>query len=112
MDSELSRFLLSCAWKHGQRSMWISRTFLIPKPGKNIWGLIIDFRPLNKYCKGHKVAYETPIKHLNNLTRTGEWICSFDLTDGYYWLGIREEDRDFFTLNYRGTLYRLVAVSL
>jgi hypothetical protein len=34
-------------------------------------------------------------------------MVSFDLADGYYTLGIREEDRDFFTVNYRGTLYIL-----
>jgi hypothetical protein len=31
-------------------------------------------------------------------------MVSFDLADGYYTLGIREEDRDFFTAKYRGTL--------
>jgi hypothetical protein len=68
--------------------------FLIPKPGENKWRLIIDLRPLNKYCKDYKLTYET-LKHLKNLTRAGEWMASFDLADGYYTLGIREEERDF-----------------
>jgi hypothetical protein len=46
------------------------------------------------------------LKHLKNLTRAGEWVVSYNLADAYYKLGIREEDRDFFTTNYRGALYR------
>jgi hypothetical protein len=30
-----------------------------------------------------------------------------DMADGYYTLGIREEDRNFFTVNYRDELWRL-----
>jgi hypothetical protein len=39
-------------------------------------------------------------------------VASFDLTDGYYTLGIREEDIDFFTENYRGALYRLAGLPM
>jgi hypothetical protein len=35
-----------------------------------------------------------------------------DLTDGYYTMGIREEDRDYFTVNYRGTLWRLACLPM
>jgi hypothetical protein len=97
MDSELPRFLQSGAWEPGQRSIWVSRMFLVPKPGENKWRLIIDLRPLNKYSKDHKLTYER-LKHLKNLTRAGDWMVSFDLADGYYTLGIREEDIDFFTI--------------
>jgi hypothetical protein len=46
------------------------------------------------------------------MTRAGDWIVSFDLADGYYTLGIREEDIDFFTVNYCGTLYRLAGLAM
>jgi hypothetical protein len=111
MDSEIPRFLQSAAWEPGQRIIWVSIMFLVPKPGENKWRLIIDLRPMNKYCKDHKLTYET-LKHLKNLTRAGEWMVSFDLADGYYTLGIREEDRDFFTVNYRGTLYILAGLPM
>jgi hypothetical protein len=58
----------------------------VPKPGENKWRLIIYLRPLNKYCKESKLTYET-LKHLKNLTRTGDKMVSFDLTDGYYTIG-------------------------
>eukprot|EP00873_Tetraselmis_striata_P033247 jgi/Tetstr1/453511/TSEL_040480.t1 len=35
-----------------------------------------------------------------------------DLADGYYALGIRKEDRDFFTVNYRGELWRLARLPM
>jgi hypothetical protein len=56
--------------------------FLVPKLGENKWRLIIDQRPVNNYCKEHKLTYER-LKHLKNLTRTGDWMVSFDLTDVY-----------------------------
>jgi hypothetical protein len=39
-------------------------------------------------------------------------MIAFDLADGYYTLGIREEDRDYFTVNCRGTLYRLAGLPM
>jgi hypothetical protein len=37
---------------------------LLPKPGVKNWMLIIDLRPVIKYCKEHK--------HLKTLTRAGD----------------------------------------
>jgi hypothetical protein len=39
-------------------------------------------------------------------------MVSFDLTDGYYKLGIREEDINFLTVNNRGTLNRLARLPM
>jgi hypothetical protein len=41
------------------------------------------------------------------MSRPGDYFFSLDLTDVYYTLDIREEHRDCFTVNYRGTLWRL-----
>eukprot|EP00873_Tetraselmis_striata_P024551 jgi/Tetstr1/444815/TSEL_003347.t1 len=68
----------------------------MPMPRK--WRLIIDLRELNKWCKTLKMSYET-IKHLRHLARASGWFVSMDMADGYYYaLGIREEDRDLFTV--------------
>jgi hypothetical protein len=37
-------------------------------------------------------------------------MVSLDLTDGYYALGIREEDRDFFRVNFLGIMYGLAGL--
>jgi hypothetical protein len=111
MNSELPRFLQLGAWEPRQRNIWVSRMFLVPKPGENKWRLAINLRPMNKYYKDHKRTYET-LKHLENLTGAGDWMVSFDFADGYYTRGIREEDKDVFTVNYRGTLYKLAGFSM
>jgi hypothetical protein len=72
--------------------------FLVPKPGVNKWRLIIDLRELNNYCAEFNMSCET-LKHLRHMSRPGDYFVSLDLADGYYTLGIREEDRDFFTAN-------------
>jgi hypothetical protein len=44
--------------------------------------------------------------------RPCDYFVSLDLTDGYYTLGIREEDRDFFTVNYKGELWPLAYIPM
>jgi hypothetical protein len=44
--------------------------------------------------------------------RPGDYFVSLDLADGYYTLGIREEDRDLFTVNYRGELWHLACLPM
>jgi hypothetical protein len=75
--------------------------FLVPKPGVNKWRLIIDLHELSNSCAESNISSET-LKHLRHLSRPGDYFVSLDLVDGYYALGIREEDRDFFTVNCRG----------
>jgi hypothetical protein len=48
---------------------------------------------------------------LRHLSRPGDYFVSLDLTDGNYTLGIREDDRKYFTVNYRGTRWRLACLS-
>jgi hypothetical protein len=74
--------------------------FLVPKPGVNKWRLIIDLRKLDSYCAEFKMSCET----LKHLSRPGDYFVSLYLADGYYTLGMGEEDRDFFTVNYIGEL--------
>jgi hypothetical protein len=46
------------------------------------------------------------------VSRPSDYFVSLDLADGYYTLGIREEDRDFFTVNYTGELWRLACLPM
>jgi hypothetical protein len=85
--------------------------FLVHKPGHNQWRLIIDLRDLNRYYPELNMTCET-LQHLRHLSRPGDYFVSLDLTDGYYTLGIREEDRDHFKVTYRGTLWRLACLPM
>lgn len=57
------------------------------------------------------MSFET-IKHLRYLARKCYLFVSLDLHDSYYAHGIREEDRDFFTMNYHGELWRLACLPM
>jgi hypothetical protein len=46
------------------------------------------------------------------LSPLSDYFVSLDLTDGYYTLGYRDEDRDFFTVNYQGGLGRLACLPM
>jgi hypothetical protein len=85
--------------------------FLVPKPGHNQWRLIIDLHELNRYGSTFTMTCET-LKHLRYLSRPGDYCVSLDLTDGYYTLGIREEDRNYFTVNYRGAPWHLACLPM
>eukprot|EP00873_Tetraselmis_striata_P046349 jgi/Tetstr1/466613/TSEL_011101.t1 len=111
MDGELARLLAVGAWERGYCAKWVSRLFLVPKPGTNKWRLIIDLRPLNRYCETRDLSFET-LSHLRNLARPGDDMLQMDQQDGFYAVGIAPEDRDFFTVDYRGTLYRLAGLPM
>jgi hypothetical protein len=85
--------------------------FFVPKPGVNKWRRIIDLREFNSYSAEFSMSREA-FKHRRHLSRPGEYFVSLDIADGYYTLGIKEEDRDFFTVKYRGELWRLACLPM
>eukprot|EP00873_Tetraselmis_striata_P021425 jgi/Tetstr1/441689/TSEL_029913.t1 len=111
MDGELARFPAVGAWERGYCAKWLSRMFLVPKHGTNKWRLIIDLRPLNRYCETRDLSFES-LSHLRNLARLGDYMLQMDLQDGFYAVGVAHEDKDFFTVDYRGTLYRLAGLPM
>eukprot|EP00873_Tetraselmis_striata_P034560 jgi/Tetstr1/454824/TSEL_041704.t1 len=98
-DEELARFLASGAWEKGHGLRWVSRLFLVPKPGVNKWRLIIDLRPFNRYCEGRSMSFETLTRLCHVLARPDDYMLSMDLQDGFYAVGIAPEDRDYFTVS-------------
>jgi hypothetical protein len=86
--------------------------FLVPKQGVNQWWLVIDLRQLTIYCSEFTMTCKT-LKHLRHISRPGDYFVSLDLTDGYYTLvGIRKQDREYLTVNYRGELWCLACLPM
>lgn len=110
METELPRLEREGAWERTQDGRFVSRMFVVPK-GPDKWRLIIDLRWVNTFCKEFPLKFET-LKRLRNLSRKNDYMFSMDLQDGYYALGIAEEDRKYFTVNYRGTLWRLAGLPM
>eukprot|EP00873_Tetraselmis_striata_P013528 jgi/Tetstr1/433792/TSEL_002418.t1 len=111
LEGELARFVESGAWELGTCRKWVSRLFLVPKPGVNQWRCIIDLRVLNSYCVRKRVKMET-LLGVRHLTKKGDYMFSFDLQDGFDALGIAEAGRDYFTVDVRGQIYRLVGLPM
>eukprot|EP00873_Tetraselmis_striata_P045957 jgi/Tetstr1/466221/TSEL_010779.t1 len=111
LEGELARSMASGAWEFGTCRKWVSRLFLVPKPGVNQWRCIIDFCVLNSYCVRKRLEMET-LLGVRHLTKKGDCMFSFDLQDGFYALGIAKADRDYFTVNVRGQLYMLAGLPM
>jgi hypothetical protein len=71
----------------------------------------VDLRHLNMFCRDFPMKYET-LKRMRNISKQGNYMFSFDLADGYYALGITSSDRDYFTVNVRGQLWRLAGLPM
>eukprot|EP00873_Tetraselmis_striata_P037564 jgi/Tetstr1/457828/TSEL_044373.t1 len=78
LEGELARFVESGAWKFGTCRKWVSRLFLVPKPGVNQWRCIIDLRVLNSYCVRKRLKLET-LLGVRHLAKKGDYMFSFDL---------------------------------
>eukprot|EP00873_Tetraselmis_striata_P019110 jgi/Tetstr1/439374/TSEL_027809.t1 len=104
LEPELARFIARGAWEYGSRGDFVSGAFLVPKHGGK-WRLIFDLRHLNSYCVRKRIRMETLLGR-RHLTKKGDYMFFFDLRDGFDALGIAEADRDCFTVDIRGTLYR------
>ena len=82
----------------GYVSNWVSRAFLVPKPpkpdGSLCWRIVVDLRHLNQHCQKMGLKLET-LKRLRYLARPGDYAFSIDLADGFYALGVTEEDRQY-----------------
>ena len=111
LEPELERLTSIGAFEESCRPTWVSKLFLVPKPGSNKWRLIVDLRQLNSYCKDFSIKYET-LRKLRHLAHRNDWCYSLDLQDGYYAVGIHLADRDYFTVNIRGQLYRLACLPM
>eukprot|EP00873_Tetraselmis_striata_P018382 jgi/Tetstr1/438646/TSEL_027197.t1 len=82
LEGELARFAESSAWEFRTCRKWVSRLFLVPKPGVNQWRCIIDLRVLNSYCVRKRLKMET-LLGVRHLTKKGDYMFSFDLLDGF-----------------------------
>lgn len=70
LNTELSRLESEGAWEKSTNPRWVSRMFLVPKPGTNKWRLIVDLRHLNLFCRDFPMKYET-LKRMRNISKQG-----------------------------------------
>ena len=93
LDAEIRRCCdVVGSWERAMCRDWVSKAFLVPKPGyTDRWRIVVDLRPLNKFCKKHKLRSET-LGGLSQLAQPGDFMVSFDLQDGYNAVGVDPAD--------------------
>ena len=71
---------------------WVARAFLVPKPGKNDWRLVIDYRHLNSCLKGN--SFSLPVIENQIANQEGNFISSIiDLEDGFHQMHLEESSK-------------------
>ena len=81
-------------WIVPSRSHWVSRGFLVPKPGTNKWQLVIDYQYVNTQLRG----CEFPLSVIEDLfVKQAEnqlWTL-LDLVDGFHQMPLSECSRQY-----------------
>lgn len=111
LEAETTRLLKIGAWEECPESAvcCISRVFLVPKKGSKKYRLVIDLRELNATQTPATCEVET-LRELRAQLRPKDHMVAMDLTDGYFHLSIREEDRKYFGFRIGSRTFRMVAV--
>ena len=96
-------------------SKWISPAFCVdkaPKPdGTKVFRTIIDLRYINKYSKKYKMRMEG-LPMLGKLAREGDWMIGFDISDAFYHIPVRREDRKYFRFTFGGEVLECLALPM
>ena len=117
LDAEEQRSVDSGAWQpvSAAENRWVSRAFLVPKPGlkdgRKQFRLVVDLRPLNLHCKEFRTRYQT-LASLSEVIMEGEEVAflSFDLMSAYHSCAIAESDRQYFGFCIDGRHYQCSAL--
>jgi hypothetical protein len=105
------RFVETGAEERTTCSKYVSRLFLIAKPGNIQWRFIVDLRHMNIFCARKRLRMVS-LLGVRHLTRKGDYMFSFELKEGFYALGIVPKQRHFLTVNVRGQMYRLACLPM
>ena len=100
LTTQLQHLLDVGALEPGRSSRYVTRAFLVPKPGGK-WRLVVDLRHLNSFLRKTTCRFET-LKRLRTLVREDDWMISLDLQDGFYAVGVHPADRQFLTVDVAG----------
>ena len=76
-------------WTVPSPSHWVSRGFLVPKPGTNKWRLVIDYRYVNTQRRG--CEFSLPVIEEWFVKQAGNQLWTLlDLEDGFHQMPLSE----------------------
>lgn len=100
--TELQRLLDSGALEPATSDRYVTRAFLVPKPGQaGKWRLVVDLRWVNTHLRKQSLRMET-LKSLKHLAQAGDYCFSLDLTDGFHCVPVHPSDRQYLTVHVHG----------
>ena len=99
----LQRYLRTGAIRKSSKTAYVSKCFVIPKRSGGL-RLIIDLRPLNRYCTQQPFKYHT-LHTLQHALQPSDWMASFDLQDGYHHVDIAASSQHYFCFGVNGQYY-------
>ena len=73
---------------------YVTKIFLVPKGDK--WRIVFDLRHVNAHLRRLVCRYET-LKKLRYMAKTGVFMVSLDLEDGFHHAPMHPDDRPFLT---------------
>lgn len=118
-EGELQRLERLGAWRvlteeEAARAQHVSPAFLVPKPDKNgapNFRCVVDLRRINAFCKRYALRMET-LRVLGRMAREGDWMIGFDISDAFYHVPLRVEDRRYFTFQMGEVMLQLLALPM
>ena len=87
---------------------FLSNLFLVQK--KNLeWRPVINLRKLNEFIEHYHFKMET-IETVKKMINHNDIMCSLDLTDAYFSIFIKENDRKYLRFEWKGCLYEFTCL--
>lgn len=114
MDEEVARLLLTGAVEltTPQDAVCVLPLGAVPKKAgsSSKWRAIFDGRYINGYMNVPHLKYED-LGTVQEMVESGDWMEHLDLADGFHHLSIMREHRKYVCFEWRGVLYRWVALA-
>jgi len=88
----------------GERPEVVSPLGVVPKGTESKFRLIINMSYVNEHLVKQKFKFEG-LKDLVDMAEKGDHAVSFDLTSGYYHVGLHPRTRTFTGLEWKGSYY-------
>ena len=89
----------------------VSRVFTTPKPTPGTFRLVVDLRHVNAFSPPGTAEVEG-LNVLPELLEPKDFMCSLDLSDGYYHFRIRPADQVYFQFQVGDRYYQLAALNM